>query len=283
MSEGFIQLKYELLREEKFVSLPPSYRCVMWTILAYCCFDDCTQDDHGVDVKLKRGQFMCTIRRLAELSNVGKKDAENGLKRLIELGFLGQHLGHIKSVFTVLWGIYYNDGGTRKETSWRQDGDTKEQNNKTRPVVSVKEQQQADASVVVFSCLEKLKDSSITLKDKASLTAAYITKERVVIEAVKVVTATGFVPQHTLLKSLRAACKGEWKLEKAQDDFEKNKTLAQRLEGEHNRYRFEALSKHLEIIKGVKVDTVLYTMSYEKFYSDVELKGKINIKTEIEE
>lgn len=278
MQEGYVQLQKALLKDQAFVSLPPSYRCVMWTILAYCCYKECSMDDHGQTVYLKAGEFLCTYRYLAELSNVGKKDAENGVNRLIELGFLGQRVGHRKSIFRVLWGVNFYEGGTRSGPSWRQDGDTNNNNNKETPVVSVRKQQQEADACVVFPILETIKDSSIHRKHREEISFKY--SEDVVINAVASITEEGFVPEHSLLKSLRAACKGEWK-PKIGNDVEKNRKLAKKLEGKRKNYIFEALDKYLEIIIGMRSECIAYKMPYDKFYSEIETVGKIKIKDEV--
>lgn len=281
MSQGYFQVYRDLTRHPSVIALPPSYRCVLWTILDYCCYLPCTQDDHGVLINLKPGQFMCTIRHLAELSNVGRKDAENAIKKLIDIKILGQHLGQRKSIFTVLWGLELNNDGTTSGTSLGQVWDIKEQRNKERR--QKKQQQQATASAVVFSCLLTLADESITQKNKEDLTKAYHDKEQIVIDAVKAVTVPGFVPKNTMLQSLRAACKGKWCAGQTADDSKLNKALAIKLEGKRNKYQFEALSKDLEIVKGPKSECVKYKMSHQKFRSEVERIGGINIKNEIGE
>lgn len=146
----------------------------------------------------------------------------------------------------------------------------------------IKNQQQEENVVVVFSCLEVLQDPSISQKHKTQITKAYQSNEQLVRDAVAVVTHESFIPDENLLKSLRAALKHEWKPKQGSEmDFENNKILAKKLEGQRNNYTFSALNKHLEIIKGPSCECVEYAMSFKKFYSEVEKKGKINIKQEI--
>ena len=289
MSKTYIQLDRDLLRDERILALPPSYRCVLWTILDHCCFSECVKDDHGVQIFLKPGQFLCTIRHLAELANVGKKDAEHAIKKLIAFGVLGQEVGHKKSIFTILWGINFDYGGTtngtkpKNEKKVGQDWDklSREENDQDFQKVGHKRTKEVFCCFI-YSCLEKISDPSISEKEKIRITKKY--SEEIVSNAVKVIMEPNFEIDGTLLKALNAACKGEWKpKKKKEEDFEKNKKLATMLEGERNNYRFEALSKKIEIIKGMISECVDYAMPYKKFYSKVEQIGKINIKQEIAE
>jgi len=129
---SFIQIYRDLLTDPSFIGLPPSYRCVLFSLLANACFMPCQQDDHGVLIDLLPGQFMCTIRHLAEISNVGRKDAEHAISKFIALKIVGQEVGHRKSIFTILWGIKLNNGGTRSGTRKGQERDIKEEGKKER-------------------------------------------------------------------------------------------------------------------------------------------------------
>lgn len=123
----FVQIYRDLLKDPSIVSLPPSYRCVLTTLLAYACYAPCKVDDHGIAIELQPGQFMCSIRHLAELANVGRKDAEHAISKFITLKILGQKVGHKKSIFTILWGIKFNDNGTTSGTKVGQEWDIKEE------------------------------------------------------------------------------------------------------------------------------------------------------------
>ena len=72
-----------------------------------------------------------------------------------------------------------------------------------------KEQQQPAAPVAVFSSLEKIKDPSVTDKEKLRISKKY--DQPSVDNAVAVVTDPHFVPKETMLRSLNAALVGEWK------------------------------------------------------------------------
>lgn len=126
-NSSFIQVYRDLLSDPSFVNLPPSYRCVFITLIVQACFEKCTQDDHGVKIDLLPGQFMCTIRHLADISNVGKNDAERALKKFVELKKVRLEVRHKKTIVTILWGLKLNSCETRKETRSRQDRDTKEE------------------------------------------------------------------------------------------------------------------------------------------------------------
>ncbi len=127
IESSYIQIYRDLFIQPCVVSLPPSYRCVLTALVFNACYAPCQQDDHGVLIDLFPGQFMCTIRHLAEISNVGRKDAEHALEKFIKLKIVGQEVGHRKSIFTILWGIKFNKSGTRKGTKMGQDRDIKEE------------------------------------------------------------------------------------------------------------------------------------------------------------
>ena len=124
---GYIQILHDLFRHPSFISAPPSYRCVLITILDRACHAPCKQDDHGVIIDLLPGQFLCTIRQLAELANVGRKDVEHAIARFSKIEILGQEVRHRKTIFTILWGIKLKSTGTVSGTTLGQDRDIKEE------------------------------------------------------------------------------------------------------------------------------------------------------------
>lgn len=124
---SYIQIYRDLLLNPSFVGLPPSYRCVLFSLLANACFAPWQQDDHGVLIDLLPGQFMCTIRYLADLANVGKNDAERALKKFVEMKIVRLEVRHKKTIVTILYGIKFKSDETTKETRKRQDRDTKEE------------------------------------------------------------------------------------------------------------------------------------------------------------
>lgn len=124
---SYIQIYRDLFLQPCVISLSPSYRCVLTALVFNACYAPCQQDDHGVPIDLLPAQFMCTFRHLAELSNVGRKDVENAIAKFLQLKILGQEVRHRKSIFTILWGIKINKGGTSIGTRLGQDWDTKEE------------------------------------------------------------------------------------------------------------------------------------------------------------
>lgn len=124
---SYIQIYRDLILDPSFVGLPPSYRCVLFSLLANACFTPWQQDDHGKLIDLLPGQFMCTIRHLADISNVGKNDAERALKKFVEMKIVRLEVRHKKTIVTILWGLKLNNCETTKETRKRQDRDTKEE------------------------------------------------------------------------------------------------------------------------------------------------------------
>ncbi len=139
---------------------------------------------------------------------------------------------------------------------------------KTSPVVDV----------VVFSCLEKIKDSDVSRTEKIKITKKYFKDEKTVIDAVDVVTHSDFIPETSILKSLRAALKGKWN-SNAVDliGLDKNKNLAKKLENVKHPYQFVALNDSLQIVKGPNCDFVVYKLPESKFWTEVEKQGKINL------
>lgn len=124
---NYIQIYRDLILDPSFVGLPPSYRCVLFSLLANACYTPWQQDDHGKLIDLLPGQFMCTIRHLADISNVGKNDAERALKKFVEMKIVRLEVRHKKTIVTIVYGIRLKNGETTKETRKRQDRDTKEE------------------------------------------------------------------------------------------------------------------------------------------------------------
>lgn len=181
---NFVQIQRELLRHPSFVSAPPSYRCVLLTIIDHACYAPCKQDDHGVLIQLQPGQFMCTIRGLAELANVGKKDVEHALVKFISGRILGQHVGHRKSIYTILWGVNYKKLGQEMGQKVGQVRDIKEDNKediyKLPPPPSPKtqgsgstelskkeEEEEASFDVRVFQLIETARKFTLPFSDAA--------------------------------------------------------------------------------------------------------------------
>jgi hypothetical protein len=126
-NNSFVQIFRDLLRDPSITSLPPSYRCVLFTLLDYACYSPCKQDDHGILIDLLPCQFMCTIRGLSDLANVGKNDAERALSKFVDLKIVRREVRHKKTIVTILWGLKQTYTETTSETRKRQERDTKEE------------------------------------------------------------------------------------------------------------------------------------------------------------
>jgi hypothetical protein len=124
---------------------------------------------------------------------------------------------------------------------------------------------------VVFSCLEKINDLSIDQKEKERLTRKNEGNEQVVINAVAAILQSSFTPERSLLISLRAAIKGQWKpLPEKEDNIKINKKKALELEMKgHPNFRVDACNTFLEIIAGPISRIVQYDLSPDKFDKQV--------------
>lgn len=125
--------------------------------------------------------------------------------------------------------------------------------------------------MLFFSCLEKINDPSIDQKEKERLTRKNESNEQVVIDAVAAVLQPSFTPETSLLISLRAAIKGQWKpLPEKEDRIKINKKKAQELQMKgHQFYQIEACSSYLEIIAGPISHIVQYELPSDKFDKQV--------------
>lgn len=131
--------------------------------------------------------------------------------------------------------------------------------------------------VVVPLSLQNFHDESISDKNRLELSSRY--SREVIDNAISSIIESDFKPRTNMLKALRAACKDSWKPTKASNnEIDRNKNLAQALEGTHNQYMYVACNKYLEIVRGTKVEVILYEMPHEKFCSEIERLGKINLE-----
>ena len=138
----------------------------------------------------------------------------------------------------------------------------------------VKKEQQPPTpkgACVVFSCLEKINDPYIGKKEKERLTRKNEGNEQVVIDAVDAVLQSSFTPETTLLRSLNAAIKGQWKpLPEKEDSIKLNKKKALELQMKgHQYYKIEACGTYLEIIAGPISHVVQYDLQSDKFDKQV--------------
>jgi hypothetical protein len=139
-----------------------------------------------------------------------------------------------------------------------------------------KMEEQKQQAVVVFPSLASLEDHSLSWDHKMYICASY--SQEVVDNAVAVISDPKFERDGTMLKALRAACKGAWKPNKGDvHALADNRKLAHNLEGKRGVCEYLACSKYLEIIKGPKAETISYDMPSDKFRSEIERIGKISL------
>ncbi len=190
----------------------------------------------------------------------------------------------VKLIDNSIWDIncdYEKTESTTESTTAQPPPNHRLTTNKKDKNVNIEEEQQPQtpSSVVVFSCLEKIKDASVTQKHKEQITVKHANDEKMIIDAVACVTHEKFEPEGTLLKSLNAAIKGKWKPTAPQIwDIEKNKELGEKLE-RYQGNRFCNSKDFLEIVMGPASPSaiIIYQMTYEKFVAEIEKQGKINL------
>ncbi len=124
---GFVQIYRDILRSDDYLNASLAHRCLLIFLLERVVFEDCEQDDHGVMISLKIGQYMATIRQIAEAANLEKNDVERGLAKFAKLKILRLEVRHKKTVVTILWGLKFKSNETGIETGMRQERDTKQE------------------------------------------------------------------------------------------------------------------------------------------------------------
>lgn len=129
-NSGYVRIFHDLIRSDLVLSAPVAYRWVLITIIDRVVFEKCSMDDHGKKIHLKPGQYLTTIRELADLAKVEKNDVERALKYFSEI--VRQEVRHRKTVLTILWGMKLDNSETRNETKKRQERDTKEEHKNKR-------------------------------------------------------------------------------------------------------------------------------------------------------
>ena len=273
VSERYIQLHTSLFSNKLFKSLPLTYRHVFLVIASNMAWQKEMMNDHGVMVPVYPGEFMTTFRKLEVLCDEDQIDTrllQRAVEKLELIGLISREIRNTKTIFRVIGGVnvkktlqdspqdspqeFVADNNRERQNEnievqdspqdSPQDRHTK-QNVKT--CLDKKEQQQA---VAVFPSLNKISDEEVPLEEKQYLSRKYT--EQVIKDAVGAVTAEGFSPQVNLLKSLRAACKHQWKpnptkIDRVKTNKEKAKHLKEQYKGI---YTIEVLDKHLEIIRG---------------------------------
>jgi len=245
MSEGYIKIQRELLTHPSFIAAPLAQRWVLIVLIERCAFKPTQMDDNGKIINLKPGQFMCSIRKLAEYAGVGRKDAEHAIDRFSKVKILGQEVGHRKNIYTILWGIEFNDNGTTIGTKvgqeWDINEETKERNSSfsslkketikkekiVRPPFRSSLLHQEDINAMV--AMTKLKNRSVPEKD-FSLWLKTISLDEVAWACEKMLEAKSIkkTPAATIQWFLT---EGIFRKEKC---LENNKLFAEILKKKHN-------------------------------------------------
>jgi len=129
MCNGFIKLYRELLDHPTILSLKDDEHRMFIKLLQKLCYSECQQDDFGILIDLKPGQYMTTLREFAEICGLKKPETQG--KRKIEAFFLKlkkgsillQTLGHRKSILTLVWKPKEEKDGTNFGTNLGQTWD----------------------------------------------------------------------------------------------------------------------------------------------------------------
>jgi hypothetical protein len=231
---------------------------------------------------LTRQQYRTALDKLEEFAYIeivhnGKKFLKRE-KSTIKVTITGT-LVNIKD--SRIWDINSND--TNHSINQRATNEQPTTNHEQERTIQKEEEQQPQTPslnsdpVVVFPCLSKISDPSISENEKLKITKKHLHEEQVVIDAVAAITSEKFEPDGTLLKALRAAIKHKWKPNA--NDFSKNKALALNLEKITSQCKFTALNAYLEIDRGGQSipPCIIYSMPFEKFCAEIEKQAKIKI------
>ncbi len=238
------------------------------------------------------------ITQLCEVNPILKKSLVNCTNRFSECGDKDTNSITITDIWPENYSYFSGDSGGRVKNTPPRVKITQPRVNSTQGVgeklpqgrvkithkeepfkknIHEEEQQQ---SVVVFSCLEKINENEVSRDEKIKITKKYHGSEQTVNDAVNSVLAESFEPRETLLKSLRAALRDEWKSTAAQpQDTDLNRKLAQTVDMKTiNLNSFMASKDVLEISRGNFVDTVAYAMPKEKFLQEVAAKSRTEVR-----
>ena len=230
---------------------------------------------------LKANESLIGDHEKLKMSDRRYRDAKERVEHKYKLGtFKGTNKGTIATLTTTeIYDINSIVNDEQKDDQRTSQGRAEDELRTTNKECKNIKNERTQQTGVVFSCLEKIQDSSITQKHKIEITAKYSAEEQIVIDAVETITCIDFHPSGSMLQSLRAACKGKWKPNpKPIDFFERNKSIAKKLEKiGHQFYQFVANEKYLEIIKGHISAVVEYEKTAEFFDSQVQEKANINL------
>lgn len=115
MENGFVVIPRSLLHHPTVKTASPIQKWILITIIENACFSECIQDDHGVLISLKPGQFLCTERYIAELANTSKTNVRRAIRRFMDVKILRQEVNHLKSIISVCHKDTYDLNFNRKE------------------------------------------------------------------------------------------------------------------------------------------------------------------------
>lgn len=270
-------------RETGWFKNPNTILFVTWA------FSKCSTQAHTVvhdskEIHLEAYEFI-TGRGSSSLDCLLSEGAlRNQLNSMQNAGLLKKTTNSVTNRYTCyVWSIdrfckNNNQPNNQQATNWAPTEQPQTKNKEQR--TKEKEEQQhkpVSVSVVVPLSLQNFMDESILDQHRKELASKY--SKEVIDDAIDSITESKFQPSSTMLKALRAACKDGWKPKKINiNEVDKNKNIAQALEGKHNRCNYTSCNKHLEIVRGSIVETISYEMTFEKFCSEIERIGKINIE-----
>jgi hypothetical protein len=104
MSNGFIKLPRDLLKNKIWKSFSYEYRHIFLTILENAAFYPVTLNDHGVLTDLEPGQFLTTERDLVKLcdeKDIDKSKVHRALELFKKVGFSDHKTNHKKTLITI--------------------------------------------------------------------------------------------------------------------------------------------------------------------------------------
>lgn len=101
MSRPFMQIYNDLLDHPVIDGLSDKWHRIFIRILKKFVYADTIKHDHGKEIHLKRGQYMCDIRTLADEFGLKKSTLDDFIRKLRKHEIIGQNSGHIKTVITL--------------------------------------------------------------------------------------------------------------------------------------------------------------------------------------
>lgn len=212
-NNDYVKIPRSLRQNIYWKGLTLIQREIFLVLVEHAVFKDQQFNDHGIIIDLKPGQICVTLRELVkwcDCKGVKLKQIENGIKKLIECGFLGLEVRHRKSVFTIrhkdTYDLIKNEFGTSFGTRLGQDWDKigTEKNNDNKDNNVNKDNNNNTHAAVFFSCLNEI---DISDSEKAWICKTYSQPD--VEHAVKWVTHPLTEITSTLIAALKWACKAQ--------------------------------------------------------------------------